>query len=120
MSVTYLTAAELEAAFVEKAEYLSRVDLSGAGSVSAVDGTLLVVCDTTGGAFEVDLPEIDADTPTRWNPVIINVGTNTLTVDPQASTINGQSGTQDLVTQYGGLDLHHDGSGYYAGNDVTP
>lgn len=116
-----LTEAELFASFVALSGYLERVALSAAGSVVAVNGMQLIVCDTTGGGFTVTLDDPGPDAaPDRWRPIIINVGTNTLTVDPQTAEINGQTGTQTIVTQFAAFDLVHDGTDFFAADDIKP
>jgi len=116
-----MTESELFASFVTVSGYLERVDLAAAGGVTAVNGIQLVVCDTSGGGFTVTLDDPGPDdAPERWNPIVVNVGTNTLTVDTQTASINGQAGTQDIVSQYGALDLHHNGTDFQAAIELAP
>lgn len=114
------TEAELFANFVALAEYVVRVDFSsGPATPTAVDGLQLIVCDTSGGGFTVNL-ESPTTAPERWRPVVINVGTNAVTIDPGSDTINGQSGTQTINTQYAALDVVHNGTEFYSYIDLTP
>lgn len=116
-----MTEAELFASFLAKANYIERVDLAVAGSVVAVDGIQLVLCDTTVAGFTITLDDPGPDdAPDRWRPIIINVGTNTLTVDPQTAEINGQSGTQTIVTKFAALDLVHNGTDFFTADDIKP
>ena len=117
-----MTEAELFASFLALSNYLERVELVAAGPVIAIDGVQLILCDTTGGGFTVTLDDPGPDAaPARWNPIIINVGSNTLTVDPQTALINGIAGTQTIGGGgFGAYSFVHDGTDFRAADPLLP
>jgi hypothetical protein len=115
----FFTQNELTALFVQAADYIDPIEFSAVDSVAAVDGIQLVKGQTTGGGFTLTL-ESPTTAAERWQPIFVNIGSNTLTIDPGAATINGIAGTQDIVSQWGSLELKHDGTNFRTPDYVTP
>jgi len=103
---TYLTATEVAAGYFDHTDSASEdYDDTDDGQVLvAAKGWPVIRCDTTTAGFEVVLPSAaDED---AYRPTLINTGGNTLTYTPDGTeTVNGQTGSQTIATQYGGVTL---------------
>ena len=82
------------------------------GTYSVLQGGTVILADSTGGAFSVNLPAA-ADNLDRVIVVKrMNAGANTITIDPNGSeTIDGVA-THPLTTQYDTIMIISDGSNW--------
>lgn len=102
MSV-FLTEAEMNAAFVQNANYVDPIEVAVSGTLPAPDGFHVVFADTSGGALSLALP---ASPPERYEPWIINVGGNDLNI---TGIINGNAGPHLIATQWFGIAIRNNG-----------
>lgn len=111
--MSFFTENEMNAAFVQKVNYLNRVYHNSAGPIADVDGIVVIIADTSGGGFKLDLP---VDPSPRFAPIIINVGANILTV----GAIINDFFNPTISIQWSALKVKHAGGTYYAGLEVIP
>ena len=94
----FLTAYEMDQAFVNKGDYLDQQAAALDASPAAVAGHQVILVDTTGGPVQITLDD-PATAPGKYRPLVVNVGTGVLTI---AATINGISNPQ-ILTQFAGM-----------------
>lgn len=101
---TYLTAAEVIADYVAKANYINPTALV-AGAIPDADGRIDFIVDTTAGDVSVTLGAVASYSP-RFSPNIVNLGTNKVIITPDGvEEINGGTGAVEIVSEYGMLSL---------------
>lgn len=118
---TTLTPPEAEAAFVNEAgEYYVRLSpSSGPVNLAFQKGTTVVIADTSGGAFPINLPDISSGN-TKSRIIIGNIGANDLTINPAGSaSING-FGSQVISLKYYGIVLRRSGANWIVVRKITP
>ena len=116
----HLTLTEAQRNFVQKVDYLARVTAS-AGPVNLVliRGIARAIMDTTPGSFTINLPDISSGSE-KYRVKIMNIGTNVLTIDPGAATINGIPGVQIIPLKYYGMTLKRRGANWIVTRRITP
>jgi hypothetical protein len=98
---TFLTENEMNAVFVQKANYVDPIEVAVSGALPAIDGFHVVFADTSGGALSLSLPTTP---PERYEPLIVNVGTNDLDI---TGTVNGDAGPHTIATQWFGIAIRN-------------
>lgn len=114
----YMTAATALSTFVLGADYFDSVVISSDTTLVPVSGFKFLLIDTSVNPITITLPSAAADT--KFSPIIVNVGTNTVTVSPHGSeTINGASGPVTIVSRYAAMEFLSDGANYIVPDFVT-
>ena len=101
--ITYMTSTEIAAAY-EK--FYANQNISTTATLVDIRGMRFVYCNTTGGGFTVTLPATVAATPCSF--VIMNIGTNTLTINPNSRNIQGAASNVTIESQYGTMFVTYD------------
>lgn len=111
----FLTAPEFDALIVSAEDYLDRLYVAVDTAPAAVDGIQVILVDTTGGPVTLTL-EAPGTAPSRYSPIIFNVGTGTLTI---AGTINGIL-DPTIITQYAAMAISINAGAYVSSLKVIP
>lgn len=80
---------------------------------TATDLNHTVLCDASGGAFTVTLPEVAVSEGLLLNVKKIDSGVHAVTVDGSGSEVIDGSTTQSLSSQYDSIAIHCDGAAWY-------
>jgi hypothetical protein len=110
----FLTKVEFDPRLVKSAAYYERLYIAVDTAPAAVDGVQIIIVDTTGGPVTVTLEDA-LTAPSRYSPIIVNVGPGVLTIE---ATINGVL-DPTVITQYAAMVISISQNAYLSSLKVT-
>lgn len=121
---TYMDSVTALATFVLLSSYLNPVTIAVDTVLTDVPGLQVYFIDTDGGPVLITLPP-SASSDARYSPLIMNIGSNTLSIAPDGGapdSINGSFGTQTIIGQYGAYSMKNDpaNNNFFVPNFLIP